>query len=47
MIAKEELNGLLETVEILSNKNTMEQIKKSEKDIRYSKVKEIKFVGDI
>ena len=47
MVTKEELDRLLETLEIMSNPNTMEQIRESEEDIRLGRIKEIKSVKDI
>ena len=47
MATKEELNRMLETLEILSNPSTMEQLKESEKEISLGKFKEIKSVRDI
>jgi len=47
MATKEELNRMLETLEILSNPSTMEQLRESEKEISLGKFKEIKSVRDI
>ena len=47
MITKEEMNRFIETMEILSNEETMEQIRKSEQDIKIGKVKEITSVRDL
>jgi len=47
MVTKEEMERILETMEIMANPNTMEQIKISEKDIKLGKVKEIKSIKDI
>lgn len=37
-----DMDSLIETVEILSDSDLMEQIKESEKEVREGKVKEIK-----
>ena len=42
-----DVDSLIETVEILSDKELIEQIKKSERDIKEGKVKEIKSKKDI
>lgn len=42
-----DVDSLIETVEILSDKELMEQIKQSEKEIREGKIKEIKSKKDI
>ncbi len=47
MVTKEELAQALETIEILANPQTIEQIKESEQDIRRGRVREIKSVRDI
>lgn len=47
MITKEEITKLLETIEILSNEQTMKQIIKSEDDIQHGRVKKINSVSDI
>lgn len=47
MVTKEDFDRILETIEILSNANTMEQIRASEEDIRHGRVKEIKSSSDI
>ena len=47
MITKKEIDALLETIEILGNKETMEQIEGSDKDIEEGKVKEISSVHDL
>jgi hypothetical protein len=46
-VTKEELNRLIETLEIVSNNDTMNQIDSSEKDIEEGNVKEIDSVNDI
>ena len=47
MITKEEINNFIETLEIISNKDTMKQIRKSEQNIKSGKVKEINSIIDI
>ena len=42
-----DMDSLIETVEILSDNDLMEQIKQSEKEVREGKVKEIKSKKDI
>lgn len=47
MVTKEEMEQILETMEILSNPDTMAQIRQSEEDIKSGKVKEVKSARDI
>lgn len=47
MVTKKELESALETVIVLSNEDTMEQIRESEKDIKSGRVKKISSVKDI
>ncbi len=47
MVTKEEMESILETVEIMSNPDTMEQIRQSEEDIQAGRIKEVKSVRDI
>ena len=47
MITKEEMERILETIEIVSNENTMEQIRKSEDDIKAGRIREINSADDI
>ena len=47
MVTKRELESALETVMILSNEDTMEQIRESEKDIKAGRIKKISSVKDI
>jgi hypothetical protein len=47
MVTKAELNKALETIMIVSNEDTMKQIKNSEKDIKKGKVKKINSVKDL
>ena len=47
MVTKDEMEKMLETIEIMSNENTMEQIRQSEKDIKAGRVKEVRSINDI
>ncbi|MBI2110287.1 hypothetical protein HYT51_00725 [Candidatus Woesearchaeota archaeon] len=47
MITKAEMNNMIETIAILSNKDTMKQIIASEKNIKLGKVKKINSINDI
>ena len=47
MVRREDLESLVDTVEILSNKETMQLIRQSDEDIRHGRVKEIKSVDDL
>ena len=47
IVTKEEMEKILETVEIISNQNTMEQIRQSEEDIQAGRIKKITSVRDI
>ena len=47
MVRREDLEALIDTVEILSNPETMELIKKSENDIECGRVKEISSIDDL
>ena len=47
MVRREDLEALVETVEILSSKETMQLIRQSDEDIRHGRVKEIKSVDDL
>jgi len=47
MVTKEELNRFIETLEVLSNEDTMSQIAGSEEDIKEGKVKKIESVDDL
>lgn len=47
MITKAEINSMMETIAILSNKDTMEQIMDSEKNIKAGKVKKISSINDL
>ena len=47
MVTRAEINGFVDSVAILSNEDTMNQIKDSEKDIDEGNVKEVSSVEDI
>jgi len=47
MVTKDEIEQILETAKILSNENTIAQIKQSEKDIKAGRIKEVKSISDI
>ena len=47
MVRREDLDALLDTVEILSNPETMAQIQKSEEDIATGRFREISSVDDL
>ena len=47
MATKEELANAMETICILSNEDTMQQIESSEKDIKRRKFKEIGSIEDL
>ncbi len=47
MVTKEEMERILETIEILSNQDTMKQIRQSEEDIQDGRIKEVKSARDI
>jgi hypothetical protein len=47
MVTKDELNKLVDSIEIMSNGDTMNQVLASEKDIEEGNVKEIDSVNDI
>jgi hypothetical protein len=47
MVRREDLEALIDTVEILSNPETMEWIKKGDLDIRQERVREISSVDDL
>ena len=47
MATKEEMEKIIETIEILSNPDTTEQIRRSEEDIKNGRVKEVRSVRDI
>ncbi len=47
MVTKEELERILETVEIMANVDTIEQIRESEGDIAAGRAKVVKSARDI
>jgi antitoxin YefM len=47
MVKREDLEALVDTVEILSSPETMQAIKKSDRDIRKGRVKTIISVDDL
>jgi PHD/YefM family antitoxin component YafN of YafNO toxin-antitoxin module len=47
MATKEELESALETMSVLSNEETMQQIKESEKDIKSGKITGVNSVEDL
>tara|TARA_Y100000310_G_scaffold345693_1_gene468376 strand:+ start:26061 stop:26264 length:204 start_codon:yes stop_codon:yes gene_type:complete len=47
MVTKEELNQVMETITVLSNEDTVEQINLSNDDIREGRIREISSVAEI
>ena len=47
MVTKEELEPLIETIEILSNRETMEALSNSDDDIKKGNVKSINGIDDL
>jgi hypothetical protein len=47
MVTRRELEQLLETIAVLSNKDTMTQIEKSEEDIKNGRIKKVFSVADL
>ena len=47
MVKREDLEALVDTVEILSSKKTMQAIKKSDRDILQGRLKTISSVDDL
>jgi len=47
MVTKTEIERVLETIAVLSNKNTMKQIMKSERDIAEGRTKIINSIDDL
>ncbi len=47
MVTKEEIDRLVETIAILSNKETMRQIEESERDIMAGRIKRINSIADL
>ncbi|MFQ6071146.1 MAG: hypothetical protein ACE5KT_00380 [Methanosarcinales archaeon] len=44
---REELDCILETLEILSDKDLMESLKRADEDIKFGRVQELKSVDDL
>ena len=47
MVTRNEMSRFIETLEILSNPDTMQQIRDSEKDISLGNIKEINSASDL
>ena len=47
MITKDEIESLIQTVEIVSNPDTIKQLMRSKEDITHGRVKEVNSVKDI
>ncbi len=47
MVTKEEFNIAVETLSILTNEDTMEQLEKSEEDIKRGRIRKVSSVNDI
>ena len=47
MVRREDLEALVDTIEILSNPETMEIVKRSESDIAAGRVKEVSSLDDL
>jgi PHD/YefM family antitoxin component YafN of YafNO toxin-antitoxin module len=47
MVTKEEMERIIDTIEILSNPDTMDQIRQSEEDIKSGRIKEVKSARDL
>ena len=47
MMTKTEMNSMIETIAILANKDTMRQIRTSEKNIKAGKIKKINSINDL
>ncbi len=47
MVTKEEISKFLDTLEIMTNPKTMEQVRRSEQDIKEGRIKEINSIRDI
>lgn len=47
MVRREDLDGLVDTIELMSSPEKMERIRKSEEDIERGNVKEISSVQDL
>jgi antitoxin YefM len=47
MVTREDIEALIDSVEILSNPKTMEALRKSDRDIKADRVREITSVKDL
>ncbi len=47
MVTREDIEALIDSVEILSNPKTMEALRKSDRDIKAGRVKEVASVEDL
>jgi len=47
MVTREDIEALIDSVEILSNPKTMEALRKSDRDVKAGRVKEITSVEDL
>jgi len=47
MVTREDIEALIDSIEILSNPETMEALHKSDRDIKAGRVKEVTSVGDM
>ncbi len=47
MVTKDQLENWMETLDIMSNPNTMRQLRQSEEDIKHGRVKRISSVKDL
>ncbi len=47
MVTREDIEALVDSVEILSNPKTMEALRKSDRDIKAGRVKEVTSIDDL
>jgi ATP-dependent Zn protease len=47
MVTKAEMNEALETISVLSNEDTIKQVRESEEDVKYGRTKEIDSVEEL
>lgn len=47
MVTREDIEALIDSVEILSNPKTMEALRKSDRDIKAGRVKEVTSIEDL
>ncbi|MDI6902728.1 MAG: hypothetical protein QMC77_03245 [Methanocellales archaeon] len=47
MVTREDIEALIDSVEILSNPKTMEALRKSDRDIKVGRVREVTSVEDL